>query len=80
MCFTLAWLASFLVQCVVLIATVAIIRLLVPLLTGWIGIPIVAQVINIILWAIVAIFAIWVIFDLLSCLWGMAGGMHFRRF
>jgi len=79
MCFTLGWLASFLVQCVIIFATIAIIRLVVPWLTGLIGLPILAQVVNIILWAIVAIFAIYVVFGLLSCLWSVGGGImpHF---
>ena len=61
-------------------ALVAIIKLLVPLLTGMIGIPIVAQIINIVLWAVVAIMCVYIIFALLSCLLGAGGGLiHFPR-
>lgn len=74
MCFTLGWLMQFCIQLVVIAAIVAILRLVVPTLVGWIGIPMVGQVINIVLWAVLAIFAIYIIFGLLSCLLG-AGHM-----
>jgi hypothetical protein len=54
-------------------AIVAIIRLLVPWVMAQVGIPILAQAINIILWAIVCIFVIYIIFALLSCVVGMGG-------
>ena len=59
------------------IAIVAIIRLLVPFLTGMIGIPIVAQIINIVLWAVVAIMCVYIIFALIGCLLGGGGLLHF---
>jgi hypothetical protein len=48
---------------------IACLRLLIPWITS-ITFPIVGQVLEIILWAIVAIIAIYIIFALLSCLVG----------
>lgn len=74
MCFTLPWIEHLLVWLIGVIAAVAIIRLIVPLLTGWIGgAPIIAQIINIILWAVVAIACVYIVFGLLSCVLG--GGL-----
>ena len=79
MCFTLAWLQQLLVWLVIVCAIVAIIRLLVPWITGIIGLPIIGQVINIILWAFLAIICIYLIFALLQCLVGFGGGLHLPR-
>jgi hypothetical protein len=76
MCFSLPWLEQVLVWLVIVCAIVAIIRLLVPFLTSMLGVPIVGQVVNIILWAIIAIVCIYIIFALLSCLLSMGGGLH----
>ena len=73
MCFTLGWLQQFLVWCVIVGAIIAIIRLVVPWVMAQVGIPLLAQAINIILWAVVCIFVIYIIFALLSCLVGMGG-------
>lgn len=59
------------------IAIVSIIKLLVPYLMGLIGIPLVAQIINIVLWAVVAIMCVYIIFALIGCLVGGGGLMHF---
>jgi hypothetical protein len=75
-CFSLGFLEQLLVWLIVVCAVVAIIRLLVPFLTDLIGMPIVAQIINIVLWAIVAIMVVYIIFALLSCLLG-GGPLHF---
>ena len=72
-CFTLGWLEQFLVWCVIVGAIIAIIRLVVPWAVSQLGIPIVGQVINIVLWAIVCIYIIYIVFALLSCLIGMGG-------
>ncbi len=77
-CFSLAWIEQLCVWLVIVCAIVAIIRLLVPFLTGLIGFPIVGQIINIALWAFVAILVIYIVFALLSCLLG--GGMGLPRF
>lgn len=78
-CFSMGWLEQLLVWLVIVCAIVAIIRLLVPWITSMTGFPIVGQAINIILWAFLAIICIYIVFGLLSCLIGMAGGLHFPR-
>ena len=75
MCFSLAWLEQLLIWLVMVAAIVAILRLLIPWVTS-ITFPIIGQVLEIILWAVLAIIAIYIIFALLSCLIG-AGGFHF---
>ena len=72
-CFTLGWLEQFLVWCVIVGAIIAIIRLVVPWVMAQVGIPMLAQIINIILWAVVVIFVIYIVFALLGCLVGMGG-------
>jgi hypothetical protein len=47
----------------------------VPWVLAQIGIPLIAQVINIVLWAVVCIFVIYIVFALLSCLLGGGGGL-----
>ena len=75
MCFSLAWLEQFLVYCIIVGAVIAIIRLIVPWVLAQIGIPLIAQVINIVLWAVVCIFVIYICFALLSCLLGGGGSL-----
>lgn len=78
MCFSLNWIEQLCIWLIVLFALVAIIRLLVPFLTELIGFPIVGQIINIVLWAVVAIMCVYIIFALISCLLGAGGGLiHF---
>jgi hypothetical protein len=77
MCFSMAWIEQLCIWLIMVIAVVAIIRLLVPFLTGMIGIPIVAQIINIVLWAVVAIMCVYIIFALIGCLLGGGGIFHF---
>lgn len=74
-CFSLAWLEQMLIWLVIASAIVACIRLLIPWVTS-VTFPIVGQVLEIILWAVIAIIAIYIIFGLLSCLIGMGGGLH----
>jgi len=79
-CFSLGFIEQLCIWLIVVGALIAIIRLLVPFLTNLIGIPLVAQIINIVLWAVVAIMCVYIIFALLSCLLGSGGGlMHFPR-
>jgi len=77
-CFSLAWLEQMLIWLVIASAIVACIQLLIPWITS-VTFPIVGQVLNIILWAVIAIIAIYIIFALLSCLIGMGGGLHLPR-
>lgn len=74
-CFSLLWLQQLLVYCVIIAAVIAIIKLLIPFLSGLLH-PVVGQALQIVLWAVVAIVVIYVIFALLSCLLGMGGGLR----
>lgn len=73
MCFTLGWLQTLLVNIVIIIAMVMLIRLLLPWLFGMLGIDggVILQAINIIVWAIVVIFCIYIAFALIGCLGGL---------
>lgn len=71
-CFSLTWLEQLLIWLVIIGAVVAIVRLAVPLVVGPLGAPgtTLVAVLNVVVWAIVAIAVIILIFDLLSCLVG----------
>jgi len=75
-CFSLGWIEQLCIWLIIVFAIVAIIRLLVPFLAGMIGIPVVAQIINIVLWAVVAIMCVYIIFTLIACLLSASGGLH----
>lgn len=77
-CLSLGFLQQLIIQLIVICAIVAVIKLLVPWLVDFVGLPIIGQVIMIILWAIVAIMVVYLIFALLSCLVG-SGGFHLLR-
>ena len=68
MCFSLSWLEELLVWLVIVCAIIGVVRLVVPWVASQLGVPIVTQVLNIILWAIVMIFVIYFCFALLACL------------
>jgi hypothetical protein len=80
MCLSLDFIKQLLIDLVVIGAVFAIIKLLLPLALTWLGGAgsVIAQVINIILYAIIIIFVIIICFDLISCLLG-GGGLHFPR-
>ncbi len=69
MCFSWAWLVQILVWLIVICGIVAIFRLVLPIVLGWLGVAggVVMQVLNIILIMVVLIFLIYFCFDLLSC-------------
>jgi hypothetical protein len=70
-CFTLGFLEQLLIWLVVLIAVVSIVRLVIPWLLNFFGLGgIVAQIIMIVLWAVVAIIGIRILFLLAGCLIG----------
>ena len=71
MCFSLSWLEELLVWLVIVCAIIGVVRLVVPWVASQLGVPIVTQVLNIILWAIVMIFVIYFCFALIECLGGM---------
>jgi len=75
MCFDLAWFENLLIWLVVVCATVAILKLLLPLVFGG---GIIFRIVNIIVWAVITIFIIVVVFDLISCYSGSLGSLHFR--
>ena len=76
MCFSLLWFVTLLVWIVVVCGIVAIFRLVLPLVLGWLGIAggIVMKVLNIILAVVVIITLIWFCYDLFTCLGG--GGLR----
>lgn len=78
-CLSLGFLEQLIVWGIILIAIVAIIKLVVPWLLSIVGVPVVGQIVNIILWAIVAIVVVYIIFALLGCLLGAAGSLHLPR-
>lgn len=76
MCFSLEWLLQLLVFLVVLCAIIAVLRIWVfPMLAT--TDPRIPQTINIIIWAVVCIFVIYVCASLLMC--AFAGGGLFPR-
>ena len=67
MCFSLGWFEQLLIWLVVVAAVVMILRVLL----GWLGAtiwPPLAQIINIFIWAAIAIFVIYLAFALIACL------------
>lgn len=72
MCFSLAWVQALLIDLVIIVAVVAIIKLLVPFLTSLLpaGGNVISGIINIVLWAVVAVFIIYIIFGLIGCISG----------
>ena len=75
MCFTMAWLQQLFINLVIIGAVYAIIKLLVPLVLANFGCgAVIGQIINIVLWAIILIFVIYIAFALISCLLSMGGG------
>jgi hypothetical protein len=79
MCFSLGWLEQLIVWLIVIAAIIAIIRLLIPFIDSLTGMPILGRVLEIVLWAIVAIAVVILIFGLLSCLVGGSSSLHFPR-
>ena len=77
MCFSLGYLAQILIWAVIFGAVIAVVRLLLPMALASLGAPgaTLAAVINIVIWAVIIIFIIWICVDLVSCL----GGLSFPR-
>jgi hypothetical protein len=77
MCFSLAWVEQLCIYIIVIVAVWSIIKLLLPYVTQFMP-QIVVQIIQIVLWAIIAIICVYIIFGLLSCLLGGGGSLlHF---
>jgi membrane protein DedA with SNARE-associated domain len=69
MCFSIGWIEQLCVWIVIVIALISILRIVVPWLAGIVSLPgPVIAIINIVIWAVIAIAAIYIIFGLLSCL------------
>jgi hypothetical protein len=76
-CFSLAWVEQLCIYIVIVVAIWSIIKLLLPYVTQFLP-AIVVQIIQIVLWAVIAIICIYIIFGLLSCLVSAGGGLgHF---
>lgn len=73
-CFSIEWLLHLLIVLIVLCAVIAILRIWVFPMLGSTD-PRIVQTINIIIWVVVAIFVIYVCFDLLSC--AFSGGLGY---
>jgi hypothetical protein len=74
MCFSLGWIEQVLIWLVVVCAIVAILKLLLPFVLSQLGVAggVITGAINIVLWAVIAIFVIYFCFDLISCLGGLS--------
>lgn len=74
-CWTIGFLEDLIIRIIILAAIIAIIKVIVPWvlsLIGGVGAPVV-QIVYIILWAIVAIWCVIIVFELLQCLAGAGG-------
>ena len=78
-CFNLIFLQQLVIWAVVIIAVVAVIRLLIPYIDDLTRKPIIGRILEIVLWLIVAVAVIYLIFALLGCLLGTGGGLHLLR-
>jgi hypothetical protein len=81
-CFTLEWLEQVLIMLVVFLAVFAILKVLIPWVISMAGVAIpgpVMQIINIFIWALIAIAVIYFAFMVISCLMSMSGGIHLPR-
>lgn len=77
-CLSLGFLEALCVYIIIVVALISIIRIVIPWLASWAGFPQpVMAIVNIIIWAVVAIVAVYIIFALLSCLVG--GGVYLPR-
>lgn len=72
MCFSMQWIEQLLVWLVIVCAVVGILRLLLPFILNQLGVGggIIMNAINIVIWAVIAIFVIYFCFSLLGCLGG----------
>ena len=62
---------SLIIWIIEIIALVMIIRIVVPWATSFFGLPgLVVQILNIVIWAIIAIWGVIIIFSLVSCMGG----------
>ena len=80
MCFTMAGLGMLLIWLIIIGAVIALVRLFLPFALGWLGTAggVIRSAIDIVMWAIIAIVVVTFVFQLISCLFSMGGGIpHF---
>lgn len=83
MCFSMEWLEHLLILAVIVVAVVAILQIIISYVLAKItpsglfadAISIISQVIKIVIWAIIIIFVIYFVFEMISCLWSISGGL-----
>jgi hypothetical protein len=75
-CFSLAWIQQVLIYAVIVCAVIALLKLVIPFILAQLGSGggIISQAINILFWAIICIFVIYVVFAIIGCLLSMSGG------
>lgn len=82
-CFSLAWVEQLLIWLVLLCVLIGIVKLLLPMVLSWFGAPpgggTVITILGYIMWAVVAIFCIIIVFDLISCVTASGTGFHLGR-
>ena len=70
-CFSLLWIQKLIIWIIVIAAIVAIIRIVVPWLTSITGGAMpgpVLAILNIVMWAVIAIAVVIIVFDLIACI------------
>jgi hypothetical protein len=73
-CLSIGWVEGMIIDLIWICALIAIIRLLIPLMVSVLapiigaGATIVGQIINIILYAIIAVFVVYIVFGLIGCI------------
>lgn len=77
MCFSLSWIENLLIWLVIVIAIVAILRILIPWILSMLGTGSgnLMAIINVFIWAFVVIFVIYIAFALIECLLASGGSL-----
>ena len=77
LCFPLGTIAYILVLIVIIVAILAIIRVLLSqLVPTYAFLGVVVEILKIVLWAVVAIAVIYLVVDLIACLFGLLPRLH----
>jgi hypothetical protein len=80
MCFTMDWLMQVLILCIIVGAIIQILKIVVPYALSKMGVAagegvaVVTRVLQIAFWALVAVIVVIIVFKIIACLWGFAGG------
>lgn len=69
MCFSIAWVIALLIQIIIICVVVGIVRIVLPVVLGWLGVggDVVMRVLNLVLAAVVIIWLLYLLLDLLRC-------------